>query len=475
MKQDLTSYVEKPKSPMDFFFHPDGIAVVGASDNQARGGYYILSNILAGYKGRVYPVNPKYTSLQGLACYPDIKSIPASFDLLIYFAPAKFLPDTIEQCRGKGVRAIIIESAGFAEVGTEGDKLQQKTNELARKYGIRLWGPNCMGLLDGHSRHVFSFMSWKEWKEYLRAGNVSLIVQSGMLSAGFLMMILERGGMGISKVCSIGNKCDVNEVDLLEYLIDDPDTEVIGLYLESIVDGKRFLELARSTSKPVVVLKGGRSIYGAKAAVSHTASMAGNNAIVASAFRQAGIISVLDVNELMDFLRGFSKTRKWEEKGGTAIVTFSGGGGIVTADFLYESGLELAHLSQTTLDKINDVFPEWMEPSNPVDIWPAVEKNGPRKVYSAVIDALFRDPGVNSLILHLFAMTNIDPGYINALSRLKDVFGKPVVAWLVGIGSAYGETRRALEESGIPVFTEIGRAVSVLAGIKRHYTKEQAS
>ncbi len=468
MKQNLSVFTKESRGPLDIFFNPDGIAVVGASGNTSRGGYYLLNNVLEGYKGRVYPVNPRYETISGIECYPDVASIPDNFELLIYFAPAKSLPETIEQCSKKGVRGIIIESAGFSEVGEQGKKLQERVSELAAKHGIRLWGPNCMGLLDGHLRHVFSFMSWMEWKDYMRPGNVSLIVQSGMLSAGFLMMMLERGGMGISKVCSIGNKCDVNEVELLEYIIHDDKTDVIGLYLESVSDGRKFLDIVRATNKPVIALKGGRSAFGAKAAISHTASMAGNNAIIESAFRQAGIVQVRDVSELMDFLRGFSKIRRMRPGGGTAIVTFSGGGGIVTADFLHDFGLELAELSQDTLARIKKVFPDWMDPSNPVDIWPAVEKNGPLKVYPEVIDALFQDPSVDSVIIHLFA-GRVSKDYLKGLATMQDRYEKPILTWLVGIGEKYTEARRAVEDAGIAVFTEIGRAVSVLSALRRHY------
>jgi acetyltransferase len=276
-------------------------------------------------------------------CYPDVSSIPSNFDLAVFFVPAPNLPDVIRQCAEKGVRGIIIESAGFAEVGPEGRRLQEECVALARMHGIRLWGPNCMGLLDAFKGHVFSFMYTDAWKSLLKPGDVSMIVQSGMLSAGFLLMILEKGLLDISRMCSIGNKCDINETELLEYLLDDPHTSVIGMYIESIVEPRRFLDLISDASKPVVVLKGGRSPQGARAAMSHTASLASDHAIVSSALRQAGAVEVTDVNELMDVLRGFSKTGRCNHAGktGTAVLTFSGGGGIVTTDLLNDAGVPL--------------------------------------------------------------------------------------------------------------------------------------
>lgn len=459
---------------MEFFFNPDGVAIIGATGNPQKGGYHILDNINSGYKGRIYPVNPKYESIQGLPCYPDVSSIPQDFDLAIFFIPARFLPAAIEECAKKNVKGIIIESAGFAETGDEGRALQNECIARARVHGIRLWGPNCMGFLDAHRRHVFSFMYSDEWKRLLNPGNVSVIVQSGMLSATFLMMVLERGGMNLCRVCSIGNKCDVNETELLEYLIDDPDTEVIGLYVESIVEPKRFMELCRKTHKPVVVLRGGRSPSGASAAMSHTASLAGNDVITGNAFKQAGVTPVYDVTELMDFLRGFSKTGASRNGGGTAIISFSGGGGIVTADFLHDFNLPVARLSDQTLHALKTVFPPWMEPANPVDVWPAVEKNGIEEVYRTAIKAVMQDENVDSLILQVFS-SRMTAEMVKPLSEMKEAFSKPVIAWTVGTGEQYYQFRRGLEDLGIPVFEEMKRGVSFLAAVKEHYRKNGVS
>ena len=457
---------------MDFFFDPTGIAVIGASDNQAKGGFHLFRNTLQSYRGKVYPVNPRLASIMDRPCYPDVASIPDDFDLALFFIPAPALPDTIEECAKKKVRGIIIESAGFAEVGPGGRALQEKCVSLARSHGIRLWGPNCMGLLDSHRGHVFSFMYTDIWKTLFKPGDVSMIVQSGMLSAGFLMMILERGGLSISKMCSIGNKCDVNETELLEYFINDPTSGVIGIYAESIADPRRFIRLASDTDKPIVLLKGGRSPGGAKAAMSHTASMTSDHTIMRSAIRQSGIIEVTDMNELMDFLRGFSKTGscRVHDNAGTAVITFSGGGGIVTSDMLHEAGLSLAELSPDTLKTLKAVYPPWMDPSNPADIWPAIEYSGIQKVYTEVSEAVMHDPGVDSVIVHIF--TNmVESSMFSNLARLKDELGKPVVAWLAGIGDRMRIFRAGIEELGIPVFDEMGRGVSVLAAIKEHNRK----
>jgi acetate---CoA ligase (ADP-forming) len=456
---------------LDYFFHPNGVAIIGATDSQLKGGFHLVRNALAGYTGALYPVNPKYTEILGIPCYPDIESIPGNFDMAVYFIPAKFLPETIRACSRKGVKGIIIQSAGFSEVGPGGKKLQDDSVALARKLGIRLWGPNCMGYLDGHTRNVFSFMYSDKWTTLMQPGNVSLIVQSGMLSAGFLLMMLDRGGIGISKVCSIGNKCDVHETELLEYLVNDPETGVIGCYLESIIDGRKFLELARSTDKPVVVLKSGRSDSGAKAAMSHTASLSGAAAVYAGAFRQAGIIQVYDMHELMDMVRGFSKSEPYRPGGKTAVVTFSGGAGIVTADLLEERGLGLAELSAETMAAIKAVFPAWMDPSHPVDLWPAVEQNGASTVYNAAVEAVLKDPGVDSLIIETFAWSFGKSDFFGPLGALKKKYNKPVAVWQVGSNPQFDQFRIAAENAGLPVFEEISRCAAFLEAVRRYYGK----
>ena len=295
---------------LDCFFNPKSLAIIGASSNTNKGGYHIIKNVTAGYHGKIYPVNKSYSEIFGLPCYPDVASIPGNIDLAIYFIPSKELPETVNECAKKGVKGIIIESGGFNEAGAEGERLQKLALENAAKAGIRLWGPNCMGFIDAHRTHVFSFINSAIWADVIKAGNVGLIVQSGMLSAGFMLQALQEGVMGISKVCSIGNKCDIDESDIFEYMINDTETEVIAGYLESLVDGRRFTGLARKTKKPVIVLMGGRSFEGAKAAQSHTASLSGNYKIASGAFRQAGIIEVFDPAELTDMARAFS--RRWQ-------------------------------------------------------------------------------------------------------------------------------------------------------------------
>lgn len=459
------------KHELDYFFHPDGVAVLGASENQRTGGFHILRNVLGGYTGKVYPINPKYQELLGIKCYPDIPSIPESFECLIYFIPARFILDTIKEAAKKGVRAIIIESAGFAEVGSQGQALQKEAVELAKHHGIRLWGPNCMGYLDGHTRNVFSFMYTDKWKTLMKPGDVSLIVQSGMLSAGFLMSVLERDSIGISKVCSIGNKCDVNEIDLLDYFCGDSETGVVGCYLESIVDGKNFLKIVNSTQKPIVVLKSGRSEQGKKAAMSHTASLAGNTLVQKGAFKQAGVVQVIDLYELIDIVKAFSYIKSYRPQKGVALMTFSGGAGIVTTDLMADYNIPLANLSADTLQEVQKLYPSWMEASHPLDLWPAVEQNGLDTVYKATVEALMNDDAVDSLLVECFASRYYDPAFFKDIGQMMQKYKKPVITWLVGEKEVVEQYKSIAENSGIPVFGEIGRCIQVIDALRFHFSK----
>ena len=456
---------------LDCFFNPKSVAVIGASNNTDKGGYHIIKNITAGFRGKIYPVNKSYSEILGLPCYPDLASIPGNIDLAIYFIPAKELPETVNECAKKGVKGIIIESGGFNEAGAEGERLQKLALENAAKAGIRLWGPNCMGFIDAHRTHVFSFIYSGIWTDVLKAGNVGLIVQSGMLSAGFLLHALQEGIMGVSKVCSIGNKCDIDESDILEYMINDNETEVIACYLESLVDGRRFINLAKKTKKPVIVLMGGRSKEGAKAAQSHTASLSGNYRVTSGAFRQAGIIEVFDPAELTDMARAFSKKMLCHPQKGTAILTFSGGAGTVTTDLMEDCGLPLASLSDKTLASIAELFPPWNKPDHPLDLWIAIERNGYEEVFKRSFDAVMNDPAVDSILFHSYATPLIEPEFFEELAALVKQHEKPIIFSVVGRKDFCDNLKYLAETAGIPAYRELGRCVTVLKGIKSHFTK----
>lgn len=455
---------------MEFFFNPQGIAVVGATPNPLKGGHAILRNILLGYRGGIYPVNPKYREIEGLPCYPRVSAIPGPVDLAVVFVPASLVPASVEDCARKGVRGVIIESGGFAEAGPEGERLQRALAEVAARTGIRLWGPNCMGLVDCVNRHIFSFMDPRaqEQDEFI-PGTVSLIVQSGMLSAIFLIDLMSNATMGVSKVCSLGNKVDVNECDILEYFLDDRDTEVIGLYLESFSDGRRFLDLCRRSDKPIVVLKGGRSRPGAVAALSHTASLAGNQRVVTGALAQAGVREARDFKQMMDLCRSLALAGPPAQGGSgrVAVLTLSGGSGIVATDFIAEQGLTMADLSESVRSSLAALFPEWMPVTNPVDLWPAVERaiGTDIDVFSLALTALLRDPEVDAVFLHFFISNPRIGVNLSGLAARSRASGKPVVAWVIGRRDDVHAFQKEALAQGILVFAEIARAVECLGAL----------
>jgi acetyltransferase len=461
---------------MKNFFEPEGVVVIGATSNPIKGGNSIIKNLQHGYKGQIYPVNPRYTEIEGLPCYPSVAAVPGRADLAIVFVPASQVAAAVAECAEKGISAVMIESGGFAETGSSGAKFQAELLEIAARTGIRLWGPNCMGLVDVVGGNIFSFMN-PEWQKegLLIPGRVSLVVQSGMLSAVFLVDIMSHALTGIAKVCSLGNKVDINECDILEYFMEDPETDVIGMYLESFADGRRFLELSRRCSKPIVVLKGGKSENGAKAAMSHTASMAGNSRIVAGMMRQAGIIEAKDFRQLADLCRSLSLTKPQAGGKKVAVLTFSGGAGIVSTDFIEENGLAIAGFTPGTTQALEELFPSWMPVSNPVDLWPAIESHlgSGVDVQGLSLAAVLADPGVDAVFMHLSAgFARMLPN-LASFSALTKKHGKPLVAWLVGKQELVLNVQKEALSLGIPVFTEIGRAAECLSAVVHERRRPQ--
>ena len=452
---------------MDFFFNPAGIALLGATANEKKGGFSILKNLMTGFSGHIYPVNPRYTEINGLLCYANINQVPDPVDMAIIFVPAPVVPEVVQACADRGIPGVIIQSAGFAETGEKGKELQNQLAEISRRTGIRIWGPNCMGLVDVVHQKVFSFVTPSIWDEGLLSGNISLIVQSGMLSAGFLIDMMTRDKLGVSKACSIGNKMDVNECDILEYLLEDPDTAVVGLYLESIEEGRRFFEICKNATKPVVVLQGGKSEKGARAAMGHTASMACNSAIMKGALAQAGVVQADDFRQMIDFSRTLALFPNVPRRrpGRIAIATFSGGAGIVSSDLLDRHELALADLSRDTLKSLKGVFPEWMPPSNPIDLWPAIERNGVDKAYGQTVDAVCADPGVDAVFLHAFVGGLIWRMKLKPIVETAMKAGKPIFFWLIGNENNTRHFQEEARQLKVPVFRELSRAVECMAAV----------
>ncbi len=459
---------------MKSFFSPSAIAVIGASSRAGSLGAQVVVNLRYGFSGAIYPVNPNATEIQGLPAYPGVEAIPGAVDLAIIIVPAPAVADAIAACGRKGIHRVIIESAGFAETGKAGRLLQDKCLKLAREAGIRLWGPNCMGLVDIPRKFFFTFMHPNIYADGLIPGRISMIVQSGMLSAGFLADLMSERAVGVGKACSIGNKMDIDECDVLEYLIADEETDTIALYLESILRGRKFLDLADRSPKPIILLKGGKSKAGARAAQSHTSSLAGDARLQDSLMQLAGVTLARDFQQMMEIARALSMIPQTPAQCRTAIMTFSGGAGILSCDLLEAEGLRVATLSDTTRRDLARVFPDWLPASNPVDMFPAFSLKGAVAAYESAFEAVVRDSNVDVLFLHFFV--GLYPNYekLQKFKEKADREGKVLIIWVIGRRDAIKAFKIEAQEAGIPAHGELFRAVECLAHASRYMSREKS-
>ncbi|RJR33786.1 MAG: hypothetical protein C4576_27800 [Desulfobacteraceae bacterium] len=447
---------------MKGFLQPESVAVIGASSDPNKGGYAIVRNLKEKLSERLYPVNPGCREVCGLPCFGDVRDLPEPVELAIVFIPSESVPKVLEGCASTGIQRVMIQSAGFAETGPRGLALQNRCREIAERANMRLWGPNCMGVVNGSTGLVASFLRTDAWVGKLTRGEVSLIVQSGMLSAGFLVQIMQEGYFGVSKACSIGNRCDVNECDLLEYFRDDPETSTVAMYLESISNVNRFRKAVTALNKPVILLKGGTTSRGADAARSHTASLAQDPAVAEGFFRQLGIHRAFDFLELADLTKALTlwKTKKGGKRVG--VVTFSGASATVSADHLIQRGMDVPLLSEKGKKALAEIFPSWAEIENPVDLWPAIERTGRMSAYAAALRVIMREPGLDAIFVHAYVDQTILEPLAEALKVLRET-GKAAALWVIGEASAVRMLRSRVEAMHIPLYTEIGRAAGAFA------------
>jgi acyl-CoA synthetase (NDP forming) len=445
---------------MDLFFKPKSVAVLGASGTPGKLGYVIIKNIAdSDFGGNVYPVNPKSDEILGYKVYRSLTEIPGAVDLVVTALPTpKLTVGAVEECARKGVKAVIIESAGFAEMGGEGKVFQQQIVDIAKKNHIRVMGPNCSGIV---SRDIVT--SIYPMTKKVPRGNVVLIGQSGLLAAGMASDIVENESLNISKVCSIGNKCDVNENDLLEYFGNEEGVDVISMYLETITDGRNLTRIARKVAaeKPVIFLSGGRTEAGAKAAMSHTGSIASNARIVETAVKQTGMITADDFTELKDFAKVFS-TQPLPKGNRIAVITLAGSVGVNVSDLCANFGLELPKLSAETTDKLKDMFDTPV--GNPVDLYFSVTKIGFTKTLETTFPDAFRDPNVDAAVLILagFEYTQ-EAVQKKIIQKIVREVGKPVVVCMIVGYNKYKNV--IMDEMGkdLPVFPSLISGVKALS------------
>ncbi|SLM31705.1 AcdA-1 acetate--coA ligase (ADP-forming), alpha chain [Desulfamplus magnetovallimortis] len=455
---------------MELFFKPKSIAVIGASGTPGKLGYVIIKNISdSDFSGNVYPVNPKSDEILGYKVYRSVTEIPGDVDLVVTVLPTpKLTVATMEDCAKKGVKAVIIESAGFAEMGGDGKLYQQQIVDIAKKNNIRVMGPNCSGIV---SRDIVT--SIYPITKKVPKGNVVLIGQSGLLAAGMASDLVENESLNVRNVCSFGNKCDVNENDLLEYFGNQDDVDVISMYLETISDGRNLTRIAKKVAaeKPVIFLSGGRTEAGARAAMSHTGSIASNAMIVEAAVKQTGMIMADDFTELKDFARVFS-TQPLPKGNRVAVITLAGSVGVNVSDLCANFGLELPKLTPETTEKLKDMFDTPV--SNPVDLYFSVTKIGFTKTLETTFPDAFRDPNIDAAVIILAGFKYTEEAVQKKIIQkiVKEV-GKPVVVCMVVGYNKYKNV--IMDEMGkeLPVFPSLISGVKALSKLCEYGIRKQ--
>ncbi len=442
---DLANNILRRKSqPLNVFFSPRTVAVLGATENTGSMGRTVLWNLFTNpFGGTIFPVNPERSSVLGIQAYPSIADVPEQIDLAVLTTPPETIPDLISECSDAGVKGAIVVSAGFKECGPAGLKLEEEILKNAKRGGLRVIGPNCLGVMCPPTGLNASFAVGMA-----RPGNVGFISQSGALCTAVLDWSL-REMVGFSCFISVGSMVDVGWGDLIDYLGDDPRTRSIVIYMESIGDARSFLSAAREValSKPIIVIKAGRTEAAVRAAASHTGSLTGSDEVLDATFRRGGVLRVHNISDLFDMAEVLAKQPK--PKGPRlAIVTNAGGLGVLATDALIGSGGELADLSKDSKEQLNQLLPSHWSHNNPIDI---LGDASPERYVSAV-EIAAKDPNSDGVLVILTPQANTDPTRTaEQLKPMAKLDGKPILAsWMGGADVAAGES--ILNRNNIPTF-----------------------
>ena len=439
---------------LDYLFMPKSIALIGAAHSEEKLGGVILKNLLK-FRGRVYPVNPNYPELMGLKTYSSAQDIPESVDLTIIMRPASEVPEILKGLQDKTM-CVIIASSGFAEIGQS--ELQDEVKKIGKEIGVRILGPNCMGLYNPYQRLDTFFLPYERLKRP-RKGNVAVVSQSGAILSCLLGAVREAN-TGISKAIGYGNAIDIDESDLYEYLAENEETQVVISYIESVGDGRKFIERAKmlSEKKPFIILKAGKGLSGQAAAFSHTGRLAGKYEVFHSILRQFGINEAGDFDELIDATKALSYQRP--SKGNkVCIITNGGGSGVLAADECMRQGLDVAKLPDDKAEKLKHVFPYFYGINNPIDLTAQVRDED----YITALNEL-RDDYDGFVIIALPNVMGITEGLADMIKRAKADINKPVVFHIPANGVA-GRIISLLEKMKIPVYPSPERAVKGLKAI----------
>lgn len=435
--------------------NPNSVAIIGASADPAKIGYQITNNLISGhFAGKIFPVNPKEDNILGLEAYTDISLIKEEVDLAIIVIPAKFVLSVIKQCAESKVKSIIVISAGFAETGEEGEKLQDEMVAICKDAGITILGPNCLGLINTNAKLNASFAQVMP-----KEGNISLISQSGAMITALIDWSC-TASVGFNKIFSMGNKADIREESVLEYLYNDPETKVIIAYLEQINVNKELTELLvkYSKTKPTIVLFGGKTSLGAKAASSHTGSVISSYLAVETYLKQAGVIVASNLSEIFIYCQLFSNYQNIDGDN-VAIITNAGGPGIVTCDELFANNLNLAKLSEETNEVLGKNCRPCANISNPIDILgDATEED-----YKKALEVVEMDSNVNSVIVLLTPQSSTDVlGTAQVIADFSS--SKPIIPVFIG-GGNLNEARIIIEKSNKPCYVSPDEAVHSLKAL----------
>jgi acetate---CoA ligase (ADP-forming) len=445
-----------PPADLRRLFYPRSIAVLGASGTEGKLGYNVMRNLVShGFRGRIYPINPKSSEVQGVKAYRSVVDVPGPIDLAVVIVPAEAAPAAIEECCKKGIRFLVVETAGFAETGEEGRKVQARIKEVIREHGCRILGPNCSGVINTHHRMVQSIGLIEE----LGQGNIGLVAQAGVYAAGILTGL--RNVMDFGIVATIGNKMDISEADILDFLGNDEHIDVIALYMEDVKSGRRFIDVAREVTrkKPIIALKSGRTEAGKKAVSSHTASLAGNDGVNSAAFRQSGIIRARDNEHLFGLTKAFAK-QPLPMGDGILVITYTGSLGVAATDMLYLNGMRLADLEPSLKTRLLRIIPDYVSTVNPVDFSFSMDPEQLRQTIEIGVESM----DVSGFIAVI--QGEILGSFVDTLGGI-DYHGKPILSCVACKEFMMDEVIN-MEKAGIPVYSTAEMAAEALAAMHRY-------
>ncbi|MFH0933348.1 MAG: acetate--CoA ligase [Nitrospirota bacterium] len=447
---------------LDNFFNPKSIAVIGASRTPGKVGYDILKNVIQyGYQGAVYPINPEASEILGLKAYPSILDVPDEIELAVVVVPPKRVLEVIDQCGEKKISAAVIITAGFRESGSEGTKLEDELVKKARELGVRFIGPNCLGMIDTHSRINASFFS----AGMPNKGNIAFFSQSGALGIAVLDLALAED-TGFSRFISMGNKADISDEEIMQALAEDENTKVILGYMEGVRDGRKFVEIASQVSKkkPLIILKSGITSAGVKAASSHTGALAGRETSFDAAFKQSGVIRVRTVGELFNYAVAFAN-QPLPQGPNVAIITNSGGPGIIASDACDRLGLQLVPLHKETVDELRNFLPPFASFYNPVDIL----GDATAERYEKALYLVVQDEKVQGVLVILTPTAVVDvEGTAKAIANIAHLSDKPILTSFMGKKSIESGSK-ILTKYHVPNYSYPEHAVSSLNAMYQYH------